>query len=179
MSSVFSHLVANDSAEAWEALKHQMPWTSDDSKYEWLKELGFALLEPDAEEYLDNTNFVLGNLPLYSEDYLDPVIVLGEGFYPYIHTCLSMVLVRDRLEGVDSSPVLIQDVSGDLYKSELSTERELPVSLVSNLLVACPRCQISFTSRHQAEEFDPDDDDWIQDDCVACDGSGEWEFELV
>lgn len=179
MSSIFSSIVASDSVESWAALKSQMPWTSDDLRFDWLKDLNFQLLESDEEEYLHNVNFSLNNVPIYSEDYLNPVIVLGEGFYPHIHTCLSMVLVRDRLEGIDSSRVAVQTVGGDFYLSELATEQELPFSLVSNLLVACPRCQIAFTAQYSAEAFDPDEEDWIQEDCIACQGSGEWEFELI
>jgi hypothetical protein len=179
MSTIFKSLVSEDSADAWQALKNGMPWTDDDLKVDWLKELDFELVDSDEEEDPGESGLGFENLPTYSEDYLDPVIVIADDFYPYIQTCLSISLVQGRNEEMSSSEVCIQTVAGDLYKSRLETSRELPFSLVSYLLVACPRCQLSFSADDESFEFDPDEEDWIQEDCIACKGTGEWEWELI
>lgn len=179
MSKILKSLVSEDSADAWQALKTRMPWTDNDQQVGWLKELDFELVDPDDPEDTNGSVLGLENLPTYSEDYLDPVIVIGDDFYPYIHTCLSITLVQGRDDNMGSAQVCIQTVSGDLYKSKLETSQELPLSLVSYLLVACPRCQLSFSTADESFEFDPDEEDWIQQDCIACQGSGEWEWELV
>lgn len=179
MSTIFRSLVSEDSADAWKALKTKMPWTDEDLKVDWLKELDFQLVDPDEPEDTNGSEIGLEDLPTYSEDYLDPVIVLGDDFYPYINTCLSIALVQGRHDDVDSSRICVQTVAGDLYVSKLETSRELPFSLVSYLVVACPRCQISFSTDDESFEFDPDEEDWIQEDCIACQGTGEWEWELL
>ena len=176
---IFKSLVSEDTTHAWQALKNRMPWTDEDLKVDWLKELDFELVDSDEAEDTNGSELGLEDLPTYSEDYLDPVIVLGDDFYPYINTCLSVALVQGRSEGVGSSEVCIQTVAGDLYKSKLETSRELPFSLVSYLVVACPRCQLSVSSDDESFEFDPDEEDWIQEDCIACQGTGEWEWELI
>lgn len=179
MSTIFRSLVSEDSPDAWKALKAGMPWADEDMKVDWLKELDFQLVEADETEDQNSSELGLENLPTYSEDYLDPVIVLGQDFHPYIQTCLSIALVQGRNDDVSSSRVCIQTVAGDLYVSELETSRDLPFSLVSYLLVACPRCQVSFSTDDESFEFDPDEEDWIQEDCIACQGTGEWEWELL
>jgi hypothetical protein len=34
-----------------------------------------------------------------------------------------------------------------------------------------------FTQGDEDIEFEPDNDDWIVEDCIACEGNGEWEYE--
>lgn len=179
MSKIFKSLVSEDSADAWQALKNRMPWTDEELKVDWLKNLDFELVDPDDSEGPNGPELVLENLPTYSEDYLDPVIVIGDDFYPYIQTCLSITLDQGRDDNMGPAQVCIQTVAGDLYKSKLETSRELPFSLASYLLVACPRCQLSFSTDDESFEFDPDEEDWIQQDCIACQGTGEWEWELL
>ena len=179
MSTIFRSLVSEDSADAWQALKTRMPWTDEVLEVDWLKELDFEYVDAEETEDQNSSELGLENLPTYSEDYLDPVIALGQDFYPYIQTCLSIALVQGRNDVVSSSRVCIQTVAGDLHVSKLETSRELPFSVVSYLLIACPRCQLSFSTDDESFEFDPDEEDWIQEDCIACQGTGEWEWELL
>lgn len=66
-----------------------------------------------------------------------------------------------------------------LYKSERPWVEGLPKDAISYLLIVCPRCQLIATDGDEEADFEPDEDEsFVDDNCPACAGTGEWAFEL-
>jgi hypothetical protein len=66
-----------------------------------------------------------------------------------------------------------------LYQSERPWVEGLPQDAISYLLIVCPRCQLIATDGDEEADFEPDEDEsFVDDNCPACAGTGEWAFEL-
>ena len=171
MEEYFKALVAEDTVEAWATLKKSMPWgqTPTEEQKKLVKKLGLKIVEIDT----DNTKEVRSLLEtsqdgtIFGDFWWEPFLEIGDGFYPYILNCQKLIpLSKDSTPGLDLT---------NLYKSKNAIEKDvyLPISL---LVIVCPRCHLSAT------EGDPDHDilpeECALDNCIACGGNGEWEFEL-
>lgn len=164
--------VDEDTAEAWAKIQDQMPWNFKTQGSEKLASLQFRDSEIDISD-AKAIEELISNSPkgtVWGEFYLDPFITPGGDFYPYVRSCQQVVL----LEQVPSLSNL-----ENVYISELPWSENLPQDAISYLLIVCPRCQLIAMDGDVEEDFDPDEDEsFIDEDCPACSGTGEWGFEL-
>lgn len=165
--------VSEDSREAWEDLKSGMPWDSVEHEQDLFSKLGFKriateALAPDIVEQL------LVDSPkgtIWGEFYIEPIISLANDFYPVITNCL-------QLSPLDRVPSLTAFTG--LYRSDKAFLEEKRFSPISFMSAVCPRCHLIFVEGDVEEEFEPDDEDsWVDDDCPACEGSGEWVYDPI
>lgn len=164
--------VDEDTAEAWAKIQDQMPWNFKTQGSEKLASLQFRdskidISDPKAIEEL------ISNSPkgtVWGEFYLDPFITPGGDFYPYVRSC-QQVVVLEQVPNLSNLE--------NVYISELPWSENLPQDAISYLLIVCPRCQLIAMDGDVEEDFDPDEDEsFIDEDCPACSGTGEWGFEL-
>lgn len=172
MEKYFESLVSEDTPEAWAALRAPMPWSwapSDQEKALFqqldLQELEIQVsdseqVQQQLESSADGTTF--------GEFYLEPVLSINGSFYPYIVNCLQITSLPKG-----SNPSLGNLVALYESKSAVVTDDFSPISY---LVIVCPRCQLQFTEGDTDAEFSPED--CVFDDCLACGGAGEWEYEL-
>jgi hypothetical protein len=107
---------------------------------------------------------------IWAEFYVHPGISLANDFYPIVLNCLQLSCL-DRVPSMNS---LV-----GLYQSDKALPGENQISPTSFLAVACPRCHLIFVDGDVEEEFEPDDEEsWVESDCPACEGIGEWVYEL-
>ena len=174
MQESFQQIVDEDTAEAWSEVKKQMPWANiDKGDGAKLAELGFRDSEIDHTDE-DEIEALISSSEegsVWGEFYLDPIISIGDDFDVYIKNCQYVSPLRQtpslsNLEGI--------------YVSERAWTEGLPTSAISYLLIVCPRCQLLATGGDQDVDFDPEEDEsFIDEDCPACSGTGEWEYELL
>lgn len=99
------------------------------------------------------------------------MLTIGDEFFPRIVDCLQISLV-DRVPS-------LSNLTG-IYEAQTTWASNVPASAISLLIIACPRCQLLFTEGDEDAEFDPEDsDEWLDEDCIACEGSGEWAYEPI
>ena len=178
LANYFEALVSDDTRAAWEALREQMPWSWSPSLRErqLLEELGLEQLDTDT----DDANAVQELLSsaedgtIFGEFHVEPASVIDNGnFEPYLTWCLQTVSLRK------GSTPSSSNLSG-LFKSKMAIN-DAEFSVLSYMVIVCPRCQLQFTQGDPDADFSPDDyefEDYVLDDCLACDGAGEWVFEL-
>ena len=106
---------------------------------------------------------------IFGEFYVSPVLAINEGYVVQITRCEEILNLQQG-----STPSL-SDLSV-LYRSK-SPLKSTGFSTISYMSVICPRCHLLFTGGDLDIEVDHPDN-CVQDDCFACDGTGEWEFEL-
>jgi hypothetical protein len=171
MEEYFKDLVAEDSVEAWETLKKAMPWGWTPTKEEkkLAKKLGLQVLDVDIYNP-EEIRSLLDNSPdgtIFGDFWSEPMLELGEGFYPHVLTCQVLLPLSK-----DSNPN--QELT-NLFRSKtpITSDDFSPVSL---MVIVCPRCQLRFTEGDPDVDVEPED--CAFDDCIACGGSGEWEYEL-
>jgi hypothetical protein len=171
MEEYFKAVVAEDTVEAWAALKQEMPWgwaPSDDEK-KFVKQLGLKVLDVDTnnpeevrlllEKSQDGT--------IFGDFWSEPMLEIGDGFYPYL---VNSQVLGPLYKGSNPSQELT-----NIYESSIVNKTDVfrPMTF---MVIVCPRCQLRYT------EGDPDilvePEECIYEDCIACGGSGEWEYEL-
>ena len=171
MDDYFGALVAEDTPESWAALKALMPWNMAPSEEEGLLFAQLKLQQLDTDSDDDEGVAALlkasGDGTIFGELELEPMLSVGDDFCPYVITAQQIVALES------SSRIPASLIS--LYRSEavLGVENFLPLSY---LVIVCPRCQLQFTEGDLEQEVEPDD--CVFDDCIACDGTGEWVWEL-
>jgi hypothetical protein len=167
----FKVLVAEDSVEAWESLKKLMPWRwgpSDEEKG-LAKKLGLQVLDVDVYNP-EEIRSLLDNSPdgtIFGDFWSEPMLKFGEGFYPQVLNCQVLLPLAK-----DSNPN--QDLT-NLFRSK-TPNTSVDFSPVSLMVIVCPRCQLQFTAGDPDVDVEPEE--CAFDDCIACGGSGEWEYEL-
>jgi len=172
MENFLKILVEHDKPEAWAQIKRLMPWELADEKTQTFTTLKFEPLdEIDVEDEGEVLQLIASSIEgtIWGEFEIEPYIELGDGFIPYIVTCKEVVLLSK-----EATPGW--SLSG-LYKTQ-TPSKEHAISAVSFLAISCPRCQLIFTQGDEDVEFMPDDGGWVNEDCIACEGSGEWSYEL-
>lgn len=172
MKQYLKQFVSKDSQEEWQKLKSQMPWNFSTEGSELLANFQFEELDTDLDDEAEIADLIENSEvgTIWGEFFLEPVLSIGDDFYPFVQNCQQLLL----LEQVPS----LSNLSG-LAKSDQPWKQGIPQDAVSFLVIACPRCQLIFTDGDTDEDFNPDDEDgWIDDSCPACNGSGEWVYEL-
>ena len=170
MSNIYSSLVKSDTATEWASLKAGMPWSSQEAGAEKLVGLGIeqvdiALNEAAISELLDTSP--AGTV--WGEFVVEPFVQIGDDYSAFVMNCLTTAVLTQ----VPS----FSSLSG-ISKSEKPWVEGLPTFATSWMVIACPRCHLTATDGDPDEEIDFYDEDWIDEDCIACEGTGEWEFEL-
>jgi hypothetical protein len=90
------------------------------------------------------------------------MLEIGACYYPHLLNCQVLLpLSKDSGPGPDLT---------NLFRSSTA------IASISLMVIVCPRCQLRFTEGDSDIEVDPED--CIFEDCIACGGSEEWEFEL-
>jgi hypothetical protein len=171
MEEYFKAVVAEDTVEAWAALKKEMPWGWAPSKEEkkLAKKLGLQVLDVDIYNP-EEIRSLLDSSPdgtIFGDFWSEPMLEIGEGFSPHLLNCQVLLPLAK-----DSNPN--QDLT-NLFRSStaIASDDFSPISL---MVIVCPRCQLRATEGDQDNEVEPEE--CAFDDCIACYGSGEWEFEL-
>lgn len=171
MEDYFKGLVAEDSIEAWGELKKTMPWrwSPSDEEKELAKKLGLQVLDIDIYNS-EAIRSLLDSSPdgtIFGDFWSEPMLEIGEGFYPHVLICQVMLPLSK-----DSNPN--QDLT-NLFRSStaITSDDFSPISL---MVIVCPRCQLRATEGDPDNEVEPEE--CAFDDCIACGGSGEWEYEL-
>ena len=171
MEEYFEALVTEDTVEAWETLKTAMPWrrapSSEDKKL--AKKLGLQVLDVDIynpeeiRSLLDNS----ADGTIFGDFWSEPMLEIGEGFYPHLLNCQVLLPLAKG-----STPN--QDLT-NLFRSKtpITSDDFSPISL---MVIVCPRCQLRFTEGDPDVDVEPEE--CAYEDCIACGGSGEWEYEL-
>lgn len=171
MEEYFEGIVAEDSVEAWAALKDSMPWSwaPSDQQKKLFKQLDLQDVEIDTEDPEEITALLQSSQDgtIFGEFWFEPSIEIGGDFYPYILTCQILVPLSK-----ESTPN--HDLT-NLYRSStpIASEDFSPISL---LVIVCPRCQLRFTEGDPDFEVGPEECRF--EDCIACGGTGEWHYEL-
>ncbi len=172
MKEFLKGFVAQDSAEAWEEFKSGMPWVPSDRELGLVSELNFERISmenktPEAIEQL-----LSASTPgtIWAEFFVYPGISLPNDYYPMVVECLQL----SQINGLPSMNSL-----AELYRSDRPLSSGASVSLTTLLAVSCPRCHLIFVDGDVEAEFEPDDEEsWTDSECPACNGSGEWVYEL-
>lgn len=170
MNRYLEILVSSDTAGEWAKVRNQMPWNLNDPDSSKVVDLKLSELDTDVNNQ-DAVLHVIQSSPegtIWGEYYFEPEININETFDPHVLNG-SQILVLSH----DSNP----SVDICLYRSEPAKD-DCPDWAISYLAVACPRCHLMYTKGDEDIYLDLDDD-WIQDDCIACGGSGEWVYELL
>lgn len=172
MQEYLKAFVNEDRTEAWAKVKDQMPWNFKTEGSEQLAALGFEESGIDVSD-VEAIGNIISESPkgsIWGAFYLDPYITLGDDFYPYIRSCQQIIML-EQVPALGNLEVI--------YKSERPWAEGLPQDAISYLLIVCPRCQLIATDGDEEADFEPDDDEsFVDDNCPACDGNGEWTFEL-
>ena len=171
MEDYFKVLVAQDTAEAWAALKQEMPWgwAPSNEEKKLAKKLGLQVLDVDVynpeeiRSLLDKSE----DGTIFGEFWSEPMLEIGEGFYPHVLNCQVLLPLSK-----DSNPN--QDLT-NLFRSKtpITSDDFSPISL---MVIVCPRCQLRFTEGDPDVDLEPEE--CAYEDCISCGGSGEWEYEL-
>lgn len=165
-------LVTEDTPDAWAEVKGRMPWNFKSEGSEKLADLHFKVSQTDVSD-AKAIEALISNSPkgtVWGEFYLDPFITPGGDFYPYVRSC-QQIAVLEQVPSLSNLEFL--------YISETPWIDGLPRDAVSYLVIICPRCQLIATDGDEDADFEPDEDeDFVDEDCPACSGTGEWEFEL-
>jgi len=173
MDKYFQKLVKEDTASAWAELKAQMPFNFSQDGSDLISELGLDPLEIDFEDD-DEVEEALADVKpntIWAEHYLEPILVINDHFAPYVVNCQSISLV----ENFPGS----RDLTG-LYLASTEWTDDVSTEAISFLAIACPRCQLKHTQGDEDAEFSPDfGGEWIDQGCLACDGTGEWTYDLL
>lgn len=165
--------VSEDTPEAWEEFKGGMPWDSTQEEKELFSELGLKRIEIAnlSPELIEQLLIDSSEGTIWAEFYIEPGISLANDFYPIVMNCLQLSSL-DRVPSMNS-------LAG-LYRSDTAWSGEKRISPISFLSVACPRCHLIFVEGDVEEEFEPDDEEsWVESDCPACEGSGEWVYDPI
>ena len=168
MEDFLKQLVSEDTPEAWESLRSQMPWNQagkDDAAIAAL-DIDSVDIDLDDPEALSQA---VSEGKVWMEFYVDPSLTIGSGFIPYILNCQQIICLTPDSLPLSSPEVLV---------AEKAKPAEIEGSAISFLVVACPRCHLMSTKGDEDIEFEPDED-LIDSNCIACQGSGEWEYELL
>jgi hypothetical protein len=172
MQDYFEGFVSEDTEQAWQKLKSEMPWNVEGVHSTAIMELGLKSIELDVESD-QQVGSLLERMPrrcLWFEYYVHPFFTLGhEDFYPFIINCQQISL----MEGIPSERTRI-------YRSDKALPAEERDSAISFLAISCIRCQIICMAGDFEAEFDPDEnEDWVLVDCPACHGDGEWVYDPI
>jgi hypothetical protein len=168
----FKKIVSEDTPQMWMSVKEAMPWgwALTESQSLDFPSSDLELLEIDC----DDSDAVLGaiadypNGEIFGEFEMDPSVEVNSNFDAYVMICLTLAQLPKG-----STPSTAELTN--LYRAD-SFEKVTTVSPISFLVIVCPRCQLRFTAGDEDVEFTPDDCRF--DDCIACDGTGEWEYEF-
>ena len=164
-------VVSSDTPSEWAEVRNQMPWNFADPDSSKVAALNLSELDTD----VNDQNAVLQKIKsspegtIWGEFYFDPFLTISESFDP--HVLSSHQLIRLSQNSIPNGDL------NCLYRSDPATD-DCPEWVTSYVVVACPRCHLMFTKGDEDIYLDLDED-WIQDDCFACDGSGEWVYELL
>jgi hypothetical protein len=172
MKEFLNDFVPEDTAEAWEEFKSEMPWDPSNRALGSFSELNFERIEManQSPEAIERVLAESAPGTIWAEFYVHPGISLANDFYPIVLNCLQLSCL-DRVPSMNS---LV-----GLYQSDKALPGENQISPTSFLAVACPRCHLIFVDGDVEEEFEPDDEEsWVESDCPACEGIGEWVYEL-
>lgn len=172
MHEYLKQFVSTDTIESWSIVKSQMPWRASADTAHDFADLKFEEIDVDISnpEEIAKVLATSAKGTIWGEFYVDGGITLGDNFYPYIQNCQQLAV----LEKVPS----LSNLSG-LLKSNLPWREGMPSGAISYLVISCPRCHIIFTDGDAETISDPEEEEgWIQEDCPACTGTGEWVYSL-
>lgn len=173
MEDYFSSLVSEDTTEAWAKVKEQMPWSWAPSQKdkELIEQIGLQQLEIDTSDEEEVSEVLQNSLDgtIFGEFYVEPFLSINDDFFAYVKTCLQLI-------PLDSASTPTLDELTSIYRSKRKLVAD-DFSPVNYMVIICPRCQLRFTEGDEDLDYSPDD--CVYEDCIACDGSGEWVFELL
>lgn len=173
LEKYYELLVREDSPQAWAKLMEKMPWgwAPSDEERRLFKKLDLEQLDIDTSdpsevgEELQNSEDGV----IFGEYFVEPMLAINDDFFPCIKSCYQMFpLTKGSTPSVDDL--------GSLYRAKHAIVAE-NFSPISFLVIVCPRCQLRFTEGDEEVDFSPED--CVFEDCIACAGSGEWEYELL
>ena len=167
MEDFLTQLVTEDTPEAWDRLRSQMPWNQAGKDDAAIAALGIDLVDIDPDDS-DAFSQALADGKVWMEFYVDPSLTIGSGFTPYIIDCHEISYL---------SPDSHAGFSSEIRIAEEPKPTDIDGLAIFNLVVACPRCHLMFTKGDEDIEFEPNED-LVDSNCIACNGTGEWEYEL-
>lgn len=168
MEDFLKQLVNEDTPDAWNTLRSQMPWNQAKKDDAAIAALGIGSVDIDMDDS-EALKQALSEGKVWMEFYVDPDLTIGSGFNPYILNCQQIICLS-----LDSLPLS----SPEVLLAQESKPADIEGHAISFLVVACPRCHLMVTKGDEDIEFEPDED-LIDSNCIACQGSGEWEYELL
>lgn len=172
MKEFLKGFVAQDTAEAWEEFKSGMPWDPRNLALGLISELNFERIpwETTAPEFFEHLLSSSTPGTIWAESFVYPSISLPNDYYPKVVDCSQL----SQINGLPSMNSL-----AELYRSDRPLSSGASVSLTTLLAMSCPRCHLIFVDGDVEAEFEPDDEEsWIDSECPACNGTGEWVYEL-
>ena len=170
MHEFFENFVDEDTEEAWALVKAEMPWNfaSKDDKAIFALKLSYMEQMVDSNFKVDELSVNAADKTLWAESHIEPGFSVGQdGFYPYVIDCQSITVI-------DYVPTSLEGI----YRADAPWPEGDRASAISFLAISCIRCQLLALEGDTEAEFEPDDfDDWVEEDCPACHGEGEWVYD--
>lgn len=170
----FHNLADNDTSEAWESVRNE--WISGFVGDDEEKLAGLELFNQNTFDDLERHAKVFETAEahrIWGEFNIEPYLLIGDDFNVSLRVARAIVNLND---GPTSSMNLVET-----FVSEKDRRDELPQSATSYVAINCPRCELTaISSRGFDEEERPwgDDEGWVDPECLACSGVGEWEWSL-
>lgn len=172
--SVFAGLVTEDSLGAWEKVRSRWVEAITEKGSDRIASLGLQ-----AQETGDNDEAVARLLKsaepgtVWAEFDVDSAVSIGGDYSPEVRTSYTLTTISS----VPSS----WNLQGT-YVAQKPWEKGIPDSVTSWMVIVCPRCHLLASATKEFDEYDSswlhESQDWIDEECFACGGSGEWEWEL-
>ena len=167
----FEGSIPADTPEEWNRIRtnYQQEFVAQAA---WTIPLGLELVFNGGGEIDANESAVVSAFSdapknsLWVERYCEPSFELAPNLYGVSQTAYQLLLV--------TQPTLPAE-SNNLYQSKNSWQgSEDPPFTLTWVVMRCPRCEML----KNLDEEDFDDDEVENPNCPACEGAGEWEFEL-
>ena len=171
---LFNKFVPHDTRESWNNLKEELRerWLyleSPAEAYKFIDEetIDFGFDYDESKILSAFEKFDVGRI--WAEFQVEPFLEVCEGEYLAINkaTYLSSIEKPPSFSNLERLFVAEKSVSGSFDG----------LDRFFYLWAACPRCHY-FAKLAEDDEYLPWDEDLAIEGCPACEGSGEWEFEI-
>lgn len=169
----FRNLVAEDTSQAWESVRAE--WVNSFAEDgDGISDLTLVNQGTgnDLEKHAEVFETVEADR-IWGEFNIEPSLYLGDDFFLSLKVARALGNLRD---GPSDSWDLVET-----FVAAKKWSKELPDSATSFVVVNCPRCELRAMHDQSFDDEErpwDDSDGWIDPECVACGGIGEWEWSL-